>query len=354
MTKLPKWVQAFTRNGKRRHYFRRRGYPRMSLPGEPWSPEFMAVYSAALAGDPLPKAIKGLPGTAAVVVLEYLASTGRGSFASLKSPETKRAHRGILERFAARYGDRPFALLDRKGMEIILSREKPCAARNLRNVLRRMFKWRGVPDPTLGIDVTMPPTDGWHTMSDEEREIFEAAYPIGTKARAIYAVLFYTALRVSDACRLGPQHVRNGELILRQQKNKNELVQEVRPEMLRAVKAANMPLGMAFLITRFGRPFTKKGLANRFKADCIAAGLPHCSAHSVREGTATMIADKGYSEFEIAAFLGDKSLRMAELYTKKRNTARLAKNAARAFETETGTKLSTMSNRGDTKRRKVN
>ena len=146
---LPKWVQAFTRHGKRRHYFRRRGYPRVALPGEPWSPEFMAAYAAALDGRPLPKELLGEPGSTSSVVLEYLASD---SFAKIPSPETRKTHRGILQRFAARYGDRPFRLLDKRGIELILSREKPCAARNLRNVLRRMCKWRGVPDPTLGIE----------------------------------------------------------------------------------------------------------------------------------------------------------------------------------------------------------
>ena len=66
--------------------------------------------------------------------------------------------------------------------------------------------------------------------------------------------------------------------------------------------------------------YTAKGLANKFKAACKGAGLPHCSAHSVRKGTATMIADIGPSEYEIAAFLGDKGLRMAE--------AKLARNAS--------------------------
>ena len=237
--KLPKWVQAFTRNGKRRHYFRRRGYPRIALPGEPWSPGFMAVYAAALEGNPLPKQLLGEPGSTSAVVLEYLASD---SFAKIPSPETRKTHRGILERFAAQYGEKPFRLLDKRGIELILSREKPCAARNLRNVLRRMCKWRGVPDPTLGIEVKMPQTDGWHTMTEEEREKFEKRWKIGTNERAIYAVLFYTALRVSDACRLGPMHIRNGELSLRQQKNGEIVAQPAHPEMLRAIKAANMPL----------------------------------------------------------------------------------------------------------------
>jgi integrase/recombinase XerD len=313
----------------------------------------MAAYSEALAGKPVQRLTRA-PGTASAAILRYLASD---AFKALRSPETRRVHRATLERFAAKYGARPFALLDRKGVELILAEQKPGAARNLRNVLRRMCRW-AVPeklidkDPTEGVRVKLPESDGWHTMTDEERAAFEQRWPIGTKDRAIYAVLYYTALRVSDAAKVGPQHVSGGQLTIRQQKNRFLLKQPVHPDMLAAIKSANMPLGMAFLMTRFGRPYSAKGLANRFKAACIAAGLPHCSAHTVRKGTATMIADRHKSEFEIAAFLGDKSLRMAELYTRKRDTAKLARSAATAFETETGTELSTMPQEGDRKARK--
>jgi len=39
------FVQAFIdRHGRVRHYFRRRGYKRVPLPGRPGSDEFMAAY----------------------------------------------------------------------------------------------------------------------------------------------------------------------------------------------------------------------------------------------------------------------------------------------------------------------
>ena len=51
--RLPRYVHAFVdHHGHARHYFRRRGYERATLPGLPWSPEFMAAYEKALAGTP--------------------------------------------------------------------------------------------------------------------------------------------------------------------------------------------------------------------------------------------------------------------------------------------------------------
>ena len=50
--KMPKYTQAFTdRHGRPRFYFRRKGFARIRLPGLPWSPEFMAAYQAAMAGQ---------------------------------------------------------------------------------------------------------------------------------------------------------------------------------------------------------------------------------------------------------------------------------------------------------------
>ena len=53
MSRPPKFVQGFIdRHGKARFYFRRAGFKAVALPGLPWSPEFMAAYEKALAGQP--------------------------------------------------------------------------------------------------------------------------------------------------------------------------------------------------------------------------------------------------------------------------------------------------------------
>jgi hypothetical protein len=52
--RLPRFIQQYIdRHGKPRWYFRRAGFPRIPLPGLPWSPEFMAAYEMALAGQPI-------------------------------------------------------------------------------------------------------------------------------------------------------------------------------------------------------------------------------------------------------------------------------------------------------------
>ena len=82
------------------------------------------------------------------------------------------------------------------------------------------------------------------------------------------------------------------------------------------------------------------------------AGLPHCSAHTIRKGTLTMMAEGGRSTHEIGAYGGHRSLRMVEVYTKKADQLRLAKGAASAFGAERGTELSTVPLAGDKNRKK--
>jgi len=71
-----KYVQAWVdREGRVHRYFRRRGYPRVPLPGLPGSVEFMAAYQAALAG---PRTAIGAgrikPGSVSAAVAEYFDS----------------------------------------------------------------------------------------------------------------------------------------------------------------------------------------------------------------------------------------------------------------------------------------
>src|SRR5262245_30281830 len=52
--KIPRYVHGYVdRHGKARWYFRRAGYKKIPLKGLPWSPEFMAAYETALAGQPV-------------------------------------------------------------------------------------------------------------------------------------------------------------------------------------------------------------------------------------------------------------------------------------------------------------
>ena len=221
--KLPKYVQAWVdrRDDRAYYYLRRRGFPRVRLPGLPWSPRFMAAYEAAMSG---PRTAIGTgrikPGSVAAVVAEYF---DLQQFFGSKKPSTRRWQRSILERFRAAYGDRPFALLVPEWIEAQLDLKTPHAARSWLVTLRSLCRFalkRGYlrADPTRDIKLRAIKSDGFHTWTEDEIAQFEAHHPIGSKPRLGLALLLYTAQRRSDVVRMGRQHIKDGVLTVKQQK----------------------------------------------------------------------------------------------------------------------------------------
>src|SRR5262252_8723482 len=170
--KLPKYVKAWVdkRDSRAYYYLRRRGFPRVRLPGLPWSPSFMAAYEAAMSGA---RAAIGAgrvkPGSVAAVIAEYFDSR---EFFGSKSVGTQRMRRGILERFRAAYGDRPMALLPAEWIEALLDAKPPHAARSWLVTLRSLCQFavkRGWlrADPTANIKLGAIKGTGWHTWTED-------------------------------------------------------------------------------------------------------------------------------------------------------------------------------------------
>jgi len=330
--KLPKYVQAWVdpRDGKAYYYLRRRGYPRVRLRGLPWSPSFMAAYEAALAS---PRTAIGAgrvkPGSVAAVVAEYLDSR---LFFGSKSPGTQRMRRGILERFRAAYGVRPFALLPAEWIELLLDEKPPHAARSwlatLRSLCQFAVKRRYVrTDPTANIKQRAIKGDGFHTVTEEEIAQFEAHYPIGSKARLALALLLYTGQRRSDVVRMGRQHIRDGVLTVKQQKTGITLAIPVHPH-LQTVLDATPSEHLTFLVTATGKPYGGNAFTEQFRKWCDAAGLPQrCKPHGLRKAACRRLAEAGCSANEIMAISGHATMKELVRYTKAADQARLARNA---------------------------
>jgi len=330
--KLPKYVQAYVdrRDSRAYYYLRRRGFPRVRLPGLPWSPTFMAAYESALAG---PRTAIGAervkPGSVAAVIAEYFDSQ---SFFTSKSPGTQRMRRGILERFRARYGDRPFALLPAEWIELLLDEKPPHAARSwlatLRSLCQFAVKRRYLrTDPTANIKQRAIKGDGFHTWTDDEIAQFEAHHPVGTKPRLALALLLYTAQRRSDVVRMGRQHIKGGALTITQQKTGVTLAIPVHPH-LQAVLDATPSEHLTFLVTATGKPYGGNAFSEQFRNWCDAAGLPtRCKPHGLRKAACRRLAEAGCSANEIMAISGHATLKELVRYTAAADQARLARSA---------------------------
>jgi integrase len=348
--KLPKYVQAWVDAGDSRayYYLRRRGFPRVRLPGLPWSPSFMAAYESALAG---PRTAIGAgrikPGSVAAVVAEYLDSR---QFFGSKSAGTQRMRRGILERFRSAYGDRPFALLPPEWIEALLDAKPPHAARSWLVTLRSLCQFglkRGYlrTDPTANIKQRAIKGDGYHTWSEDEIAQFEAHYPIGSKPRLAFALLLYTAQRRSDVVRMGRQHIKDGVLTVKQQKTGVTLVIPVHPH-LQAVFDATPSEHLTFLVTATGKPHGGNHFSRRFREWCDAAGLPkRCVVHGLRKAACRRLAEAGCSANEIMAISGHATLKELVRYTAAADQARLARNAMNRSQNLFGNAASTPARR---------
>jgi integrase len=86
-------------------------------------------------------------------------------------------------------------------------------------------------DPTRGIKLKTPKSNGIYTWTERDIAAYEAAHGVGTKARLALVLGLYTCQRRSDVLRMGRQHIHDGILSVRQQKTGTELRIPVHPEL---------------------------------------------------------------------------------------------------------------------------
>ena len=339
--KLPKFINAFVdRHGHPRYYFRRPGFRRASLPGVPWSPEFMAAYEAALAGAAVPiGATKVLPGSMHAVAVSYYAST---EFSLKLAPASRQQRRNIIEKFlretdanGQRNGDKRAALLKREHIIRFMTARasRPESANALRKALRALMQHAiamrvRTDDPTFGIKpFAAPSKTGFHTWTEVEIAQFEARHPVGSKPRLALALGLYTGQAKVDVIRMGPQHIRDEVLSWVRSKTSRttaiELFIPVAPE-LRSIITATPSGHLTFLVTSHGQPFTAGRFGHWFRAQCDEAGLAHCTFHGLRKAAARRLAEAGCTPHEIAAITGHATLKEIERYTKAASRKRLA------------------------------
>jgi len=192
--KLPPYVERNHVKGHTYLSFRRGKGPRIRLPSDPTSEEFMAAYKAALTGETAPvqdRIVRAEPGTIAALVASYMKSaefiglrgTSKAGYMSrLEAIRTEHGHRtvlgltreriitGILQPFA----DRPGAALD--------------TLKKLRILIRHAINTGWLKhNPTIGIK--RPKGKEIRAWTDAEMAAFEKRWPIGTKQRTAYALM---------------------------------------------------------------------------------------------------------------------------------------------------------------------
>jgi integrase len=323
-----------TRHGSAVWYVRRGHGARIRIRVEFGSEAFWSEYRRALDGTPRPsKTAKAQ--TLAWGVERYRHSSAWAGLSNATRRQSENIYRAVVNTA----GD---VLLRHIAPETIKAgRERraaaPHAANNFLKSMRRFFKWAADPqggnlvsiNPTLGVKLlTGKNKEGFHTWTTEEILRFEQRWPIGTRERLAFDLLLYTGLARGDVVRLGRQHVTNGVITLRMEKNRGDGV--VYPPVLPVLAvtiAASKTGDLTFLVTERGAPFTKESFGNWFREACRKAGCPG-SAHGLRKAGATRAAENGATVNQLMALFGWRTEKMALLYTRKADRKRLAATAA--------------------------
>jgi integrase len=343
--KLPKYIKAYVdQTGKARHYFRRAGFKNVTLPGVPWSSEFMRAYEDALAGQPVEiGAWRVVRGSLHALAISYYSTSLE--FLTMKL-QSQRMRRRAIERFCReldvngrRNGDKQAATLQREHIKSFMAAraDKPGSANDLRKALRALMKHAvdikmRPDDPTQGIRPLVPRSrQGYPTWQETDIAQFRACHPVSSMARLAMELGLATGLAKQDAVAVGPQHVRGGVLTWIRGKTARTTGIEVNidfnvcPELREAIGAT--PSGCLAFLARDGVPFTTESLGKWFRLQCDKAGLPHLSFHGLRKAVARRIADAEGSAHEIMSVTGHSSLKEAERYTRAANRKRLARSA---------------------------
>jgi len=266
-------------------------------------------------------------------VVAYYASTG---FLELR-PSSQTAYRTVLERLRREHGDKPIALLNRKGLQkLMAAAPSPGAANFLLSVLRILLRFAISEElrddnPALSVEPVKVRSDGYHCWTEREIEQFEIYWPIGTRARLAMALQLYTGQRASDVITMTWRDVQKA-IPVRQVKTDVRLSLPVHPELRRVldgsreVTATN--LVSMHLLTNAGSPFEAKPYSSWFRRRAREAGLPAgCSSHGLRKAAARRLAEAGCTVHQIAAITGHKSLKEIERYTRDADQARMAQEA---------------------------
>jgi integrase len=338
---LPDWVTEYAdRHGKKRYRFRRAGYKPYTFKGGPGSEAFRQEYDICMRQEP----VNPVPGASRVQVGSFddlITRYYRSADFLNPGERTRVVYRGVIERWReakTKKGDRHGSLAVRdlaaRHVELMMADMLPhrTAANMLRKRLRALMDFAVRQEMATGNPVvsTKPfkvSGGGFHTWTEQDIAAYEARHSLGSKARLALDLMLWTGQRGGDARVMGPGHIRNRRLTITQEKTGVTVSLPVLAPLAASILATPTQ-GMAFMLTDFNKPFSRKGFGNKMRQWCDEAGLPNCSAHGLRKAAARRFAEAGCSNQEIKAWTGHTTDSEVARYTADASQQMLSDAAA--------------------------
>jgi integrase len=334
---LPPFASSYKdRHGRTRVRFRKTGSPTAYPKAAPGSEEFWEEYLAWNNAKPIRAGQeRAAPGSFDDLITRFYSSV---AWKNIPKESTKATYRGELERFRAKYGKRKVATMSARAVNGLMEQMAgtPAAANNLLKRLRTLFDYSILLDmrrdnPAKAVRSVKAKGSGFHEWTEAEIAKFEKRHALGTKARLALEIFVCTAQRRSDAATMGEDPDKPGYVKVRQLKTDALLSIRIHRDLRAAITAC--PSGKdTFLVSERGTPYTKESLGNWFKKQCVAAGLPHCSAHGLRKAAARRMAELGLSNQLIKSITGHTTDSEISRYTRNADQALRADKAMEQME----------------------
>jgi integrase len=261
---------------------------------------------------------------------------------------TRLQRTGLIESLLPENGEKSFAVLTRKVIKAEMKARTPSQAGNLLSALRGMIRWMideghldEDDDPTIGLKSgkakASRESGGFLPWTEEDMARYRAKWPLGTEARLMFDILHYTFLRLGDAHRFGPPHLRQivrkmaVQIATEKSRGNTTVTVPVHPEFaesLRAARAAGIVGAEVFTGKKLrGRvlPMNKKAWAAKFKKYAVLAGVnePKKSCHGVRKARAEVAAYADCTESQMMAMFGWTDPKMPAHYIAQANREKL-------------------------------
>lgn len=330
------------RHGKLRARYRKAGEKAVYLKTLPDQPGFEAELTA-IKGGIRESEERHAPGSVNALLARYYRSA---DFAAKGTADTRKTRRGILESFREEFGKDLASDFTFEHIESILMAKTEkrtndkgrevggqVAARNLRKQLRRFFAYV----KKVGASSTNPVEDaekigkarlkGYYTWTEADIAKYQARHPVGTKARLALEVILWTGQRRGDARLFGPKHIVRGKVNYTAAKTGSELWLPVARDLRAAIDAMPTVGITAYIVTEYGKPFTKEGFGNKMREWCDQAGLPMCSAHGLRKAIGRRMAQMRLTDEQMMAVGGWSSADQLRTYTEAVDQEELADDA---------------------------
>lgn len=341
--KRPPYVQVVKKpSGQTYCYFRRRGFPRVELPGLD-DPTFQQAYAQALLIErpPIGSSLRpAAAGTFDALAIRYYASQ---AFTEL-SPRSRKDYRGHIERMRAEFGDLPVKRMSRAFVfeyRDRLARDHGLRTAAYRIVVLRRLLYQAInyglradnPAEKPELRQNRPREQVWNH-DDESRFLAaceaEGERPARPHMGLAYALAVYTVQRQADILTLGRDDFDGKRIALTQHKTKKRIWVPCHEALRRALalRLAEMPSQQkAFLATRSGGSMDENYLRHEWRAVTLAAGLDGLQFRDLRRTGMVRMAEAGATAVQISAVSGhsiEATTRILETY--------IPRNAAMAAE----------------------